>query len=164
MYPEATEAFLTLGKGPTTLPDEAFRTIERFIILMYNRSSQNAHNTERQDLFARHSRQIENISPTEDALRLHVLRATYQAGHVWGNCHAKDPPLPDPSAWGWRKDPIIAGGLFQWNPVWTTLPQAEKSCHELIKCSCKKGCTNGRCTCRRNSLNCTSMCCCGGDC
>ena len=61
VYSEATEAFLALEKRPATLSDEAFCTVERFTILICNKSSQNENiNTERQDVFERRIPQIEN--------------------------------------------------------------------------------------------------------
>ena len=60
VYSEATEAFLALEKRPA-LSDEAFCTVERFTILICNKSSQNENiNTERQDVFERRIPQIEN--------------------------------------------------------------------------------------------------------
>jgi hypothetical protein len=48
-------------------------------------------------------------------------------------------------------------------PYWTTLPQATHKCQELVRCSCKKGCSN-KCKCLKASLTCTPLCFCGGDC
>jgi len=45
--------------------------------------------------------------------RLHfssILRVTYQAGHCWAQMMIKNPELPLPSEWGWKK---IDGG---WEP------------------------------------------------
>ena len=41
--------------------------------------------------------------------------------------------MPEPSDWSWTKE---ASG---WQHIWTTLPEASDSCHELIHCGCKKG-------------------------
>ena len=65
--------------------------------------------------------------------------------------------MPEPSDWGWTKETI------GWQPMWTTLPEASKSCHELIHCRCVKGCT-GRCKCVKAALKCTTLCYCSGDC
>lgn len=43
------------------------------------------------------------------------------------------------------------------NPLtWTTLPEASKSCYELISCGCKKGCVK-RCKCKKAALQCTGV-------
>ena len=52
---------------------------------------------------------------------------------------------------------------MSWKPVWSTLPEASKACSELLKCSCKKGCT-GRCRCFKSDLKCTELCFCSGGC
>jgi len=58
-------------------------TIERFVILMYDKEiPDDSVNKAKQTLFTQKGREIENIPPTKDALRQHVLRAAYQAGHV----------------------------------------------------------------------------------
>jgi len=41
--------------------------------------------------------------------------------------------LPNfPKDWGWWNDDT------GWHPLWTTLPEASESCHELIHCGYKK--------------------------
>ena len=102
--------------------------------------------------------QLENIPPTRDALYLHVQRAAYQAGHIWGQAHIAAPTLPYPSDWGWKK---TAGD--QWSPKWTSLPEASKCVRELVKCNCKKNC-HRLCKCLKASLKCTQLCYCGGQC
>ena len=61
------------------MTDACFEMLERFVVLMYDRTSQITEvNTQRQALFSRRGRSIENIPPTQAALRQHILRATYQ--------------------------------------------------------------------------------------
>ena len=38
-YPEVTRAFVELASGPSSIIDETLATIERFIVLMYDRTS-----------------------------------------------------------------------------------------------------------------------------
>ena len=38
-YPEVTRAFVELASGPSSITDETLATIERFIVLMYDRTS-----------------------------------------------------------------------------------------------------------------------------
>ena len=98
--------------------------------------------------FDQTSRILENIPPTQTALEQHIKRARYQC-HCWNMCLSSDPQLPNPSDWGWSKV------LTEWQPLWTTLPEASKSCYELIHCACKKGC-RGQCKCVKAVLKCTS--------
>jgi len=69
---------------------------------MYCRTSSNfTVNQERKELFTSLNRSIENIPPTSAALTQHVLRATYQAGHSWGQALIDVVDLPSPVKWGW---------------------------------------------------------------
>lgn len=134
-------------------------TLERFVVLMYQRTSELSKvDMARQKMFPKHSKALENIPPTAAALRQHILRAAYQCGYIWGQSLVKEPPLSSPSNWGWQRE-----DGKPWRPVWTTLPQAQDSCYELIRCGCKQGC-RGRCTCLKANLQCTGLCFCGGDC
>ena len=51
---------------------------------------------------------------------------------------------------------FFVGNRKMWKVGWTKLPPIASSCHELTKCSCKKGCTR-RCTCLCSELACTSL-------
>ena len=106
-------------------------------------------------LLCKRSRTMDRIPPASVTLKQHLLRASYQGGHVWSQLHLTLPELPSPAEWGWMKD-------GHWKPVWTTLAQAQESCYELIHCSCKKAC-RGLCKCTRANLQCTALCSCGGN-
>lgn len=161
--PEATEAFLLMMDNSSVIPlnDKITTILERFVVLMYDRTS-NANKVDhaRQCLFTRGNRQLENIPPTRAALQQHILRATYLCCFIWGQCLVKEPSLPSPEHWGWEKD---ANEGRRWRPTWTTLPEAQNSCYELIHCGCKQSC-RGRCKCIKANLKCTALCACGGDC
>ena len=125
--------------------EESMVLLERFVVLMYDRTSDIIEvNEARKYLFTQKSRSIENIPPTQAALTQHIKRASYQA-NCWNQALVLEPELLDPSDWGWTK------GTNGWQPLWNTLPEASKSCHELIHCSCRKGCS-GRCKCRKAAL------------
>ena len=71
----------------------------------------------------------------------------------------KDAFLPDPNDWGWKNT------LEGHDIIWTTLPDASKSCQELTKCGCKSEIScKERCKCVKASLKCTALCNCRGDC
>ena len=161
MYEDVTEAFVNLSHAPhqdviiDTMPQ-----LERFVVLMYDRgSSCITVNTSRQ-LFTQKGRAMDALPPTEAALLQHVKRVAYQAGHVWGQALLKNPVLPSPLEWGWIKT-----NTATWEPFWTALPEASKSCQELIKCDCDqaRGCRSS-CKCVKSSMKCTALCKCGGDC
>ena len=129
-FPPVTQAFLELAAFKEGISTSTLETH----CLMYQRNSPYAGvNEAREKLFSKGNRSIENIPPTSDALRQHVLRAPYQGGFVWSQCLEKEPQIPSPSSWGWKK------GEQYWQPVWMTRHQALDACYELIRCGCKKG-------------------------
>ena len=134
VFPAVTDVLADLSSVPESIPDDSMPLIERFVVLLYSRTSTAlTMNEARQELFSKKSRAIENIPPTQAALLQHTKRAAYQAGHVWGTALIAKPQIPSPQEWGWRRE----GN--EWKPVWTVLPQAQESCCELIHCGCKKG-------------------------
>ncbi|KAG7178072.1 hypothetical protein Hamer_G003830 [Homarus americanus] len=84
-FPEVTTAFLSLASTLSELPDGVLSTLERFIVLLYDRTSTCCDvNVLRKKLFSRKSRSLEDLPPTRAALEQHIKRAAYQAGHIWG--------------------------------------------------------------------------------
>lgn len=159
-FPDVTQVFEELGNVPSQVSEQYLDTLERFVVILYDRTSTCTQvNSARKYLFTKKRRTMERIPPTKEALRQHVLRAAYQAGHVWGQTCVLQPHLPPPEEWGWMKS---EDGSF--TPFWTTLPQVSESSKELIRCGCLTGCTNRRCKCVRHELLCTELCECGGEC
>ena len=159
VYPDATSAFLQLLSLTGPITDDIMLSIERYVVLMYDRTSQAVSvNACRKDLFARKGRAMESIPPTRDALIQHLMRAIHQASHIWDQALVCKAPVYCPSKWGWE---LVEG---KWNPVWMTLAPASQVCNELLKCGCKKRCSVGHCKCRKACLQCTSLCNCGGEC
>ena len=70
-----------------------------------------------------------------------------------------EPDVPSLDSWGWKRVTDDA----TCTPCWTTLPQAAKSCQELLKCGCKKAYTK-RCKCVKANLECTQLRFCSGQC
>lgn len=137
---------------------EYLPTIERFVILMYDRTShKGCINSVRKHLFTKRNRQMQNLPPTKAALAEHVKRACYQAGYCWAQALVVSPNVPCPSQWGWKK---VDG---KWEPLWSSQQPVSECCPELISCKCKKGCKD-RCKCRKAFLPCTALCFCDGTC
>ena len=158
VFPELTSALKELNALPEVVDYSSLEVIERFVVLLYDRTSNLTKvNEARQELFAKKSRTLENIPPTQEALLQHTKRAVLQGGFVWGQSSSKQLDIPCPSNWGWYRDDN------SWSPKWTTLPQVKDACYELIHCGCKTVCS-GRCKCIRANLVCTRLCNCGGDC
>jgi len=157
VFPEVTKAFEDLMLMEDDISDQLLSLLERFVVLLYDRTSDLVTvNNARKWLFTQKSRSLENIPPTQEALKQHIKRASYQA-HCWNMAVIKLPELPNPAEWGWQKDST------GWHPLWTTLTEASQFCHELIRCGCKKGCTT-RCKCVKAALKCTLLCSCLGEC
>ncbi|KAL8561151.1 hypothetical protein ACOMHN_054522 [Nucella lapillus] len=154
VLPELTEALLLLFSAPRDIPDDAMRIIERFVILLYDRTSKCTDiDKARRKIFARKNN-VQLIPPTKADLEEHVKRAVYQGGHVWGQILLPAPELPPPTNWGWSRT-----GEGQYTPYWSRLPEAAYSCIELVSCKCKKGCVR-RCKCKKAALQCTALCVC----
>ena len=154
VLPELTHALLKLSSAPSGIPDDVMHTIERFVILLYDRTSTCKEiNKARNKVFAKKNN-VQLIPPTKAALEEHVKRAAYQGGHVWGQTLLPTPELPPPSSWGWIKNDE---GVYE--PHWTKLPKAAHSCYELVSCKCKKRCVK-RCNCKKAALECTAVCVC----
>ena len=157
-YPDVTLAFLALAHKPLEVSSRCVEHLERFVVLMYDRtSSKTSVNDARKQLFAQTGRSLNAIPPTRAALVEYAKRGAYQAGHCWGQALVPSPVLPSPQEWGWT----MGDGI--WKPFWTTLPDMTKSCQELVRCGCKKGC-QGRCSSTKAGLRCTALCTCTEDC
>ena len=105
VYPEITEAFKELMHMADPISDRTLEVIERFVVLMYSRTSDLSRvNYAMKQLFAQKSRSLENIPPTQAALEQHLKRARYQC-NCWNMCLSPDPQLPDPTDWDERRSP-----------------------------------------------------------
>lgn len=157
-YDDVTPAFCFFAATPESV-ESVIKPLERFVILLYDRTSTlDCVNQARKQLFTQKGRSIEGLPPTKAALILHTKRVAYQAGYCWSQVMIAAPELPPPSDWGWtRKEPS------GWEVRWTTLPEATKTCRELLRCGCKKGCRR-QCKCQKAALQCTALCKCGGLC
>ena len=145
-----TQCLLNISEAPTELQQSDFDIIQRYVVLLYSRTSdQHCVNEARRHLFVQGSRSFENIPPSEAALREHCKRGIHQGVFVWGSTLQQCPVLPSPVDWGWK---VGDNGFL---PVWTTQPDAFKAC--------KKGC-RGLCKCRKYDLKCTELCSCQGGC
>ena len=77
-----TATFLGLSTGAEHISDEDVAVLERFTILLYDRTSSLTDIDEaRLELYTKKGRIMENLPPTKAALVQHVKRAVYQGGH-----------------------------------------------------------------------------------
>ena len=153
-FPEVTRAFLMDPHAPLFVECEHFKLLERFCIVIYDRTSNlNSVNEARKELFCQKSRTMETIPPSPDIGCFR--RAAYQAG-IWNTSDRVNQEIPSPEGHGWTMD----SERKSWAPIWT-MPVAPKSCSKLVKCGCKseKGCA-GRCACKKAHWKCTELCSC----
>ena len=100
----ASATFTKLSKRPTHVDEDDMNKLERFVVVMYDRSSEaTCVNDARLDLFARKQSSFDAIPPTHAALKEHVKRAAYQAGWVWSQAIISQPEVQSPSDFGWKK-------------------------------------------------------------
>lgn len=148
-----------LCTGTSDIDDECHNLLQRFIVLLYDKTSDIQNINEcRRVLFTRKNRAIENIPPTADALRQHIKRAAFQA-RIWNNSLDSQYTVPSPTNWGWSQ---TSEGSYQ--PVWTTIPEVSKHSVELTSCTCRKRCTSEKCKCVKMGVRCTKLCVCEGQC
>ena len=54
------------------------------------------------EMFAQYGHNIDNIPPTRAALLQHIMRAVYQASHIWVQALEPSQELPSPGNWGYK--------------------------------------------------------------
>ena len=151
--PDVSETFEMLSKFPVVLDDSDIDNIERYVVLLYDRScSFSSVNEARKSLFTHKNSQFDMLPPTRAALLQHIYRAADQSGIVWGQALQQQPQQQSPDSWGWRKN-----DEGTWSIHWTDLQPISDMCKELCKCGCKQAC-RGRCSCKKSNLHCTSIC------
>ena len=151
---ELTQVLIDLTTAPAQVDEDATQTIERFVILLYDRTSTSTDvNKACCKLFARMNN-VQLRPPTSVALKQHVRRAGMSGARL---CFLHQHCPTRPTA-GWVKT-----SEQTYEPHWTTLPEASKVCRELVSCKCQKGCTK-KCKCKKAKLECTQLCACDREC
>ena len=89
----------------------------------------------------------QNLPPTAAAARFHSLRVYLQVKQ-WQR-EGAGMSMED---WGWKVS------NYQVFPVATDLPPAPELLLQLIRCNCSSDCSSMRCSCRKNSMQCSPAC------
>ncbi len=77
-FNEVTTTFLALSTGPALVTDCDVTVLERFTILLYDRTSSMVNiDQARQHLFTKKGRAMDALPPTKAALMQHIRRAVY---------------------------------------------------------------------------------------
>ena len=142
-----------LGNMPLSLSGETMKHLQRFVILLYDRTSQSTQvDHSRKVLFAR-GRQIDGIPPTEATLKEHVKRAVYQAGYCWGQTRVANQE-------SWRME-LQVKAQFPFLEVTSRSSQSMlRACQVWLQ---RKSCRRP-CKCVSVSLPCTELCNCAATC
>ena len=149
--PEYIDIFSMLGN--TFPPSELLVSqLHQFVCLMYG--DKIALNTDecRYNLFNSGKYSDDVLPPNSDCLLKHIERANYQTA-VWNQSLSPYMDIPSPDGNGW----ILDG---EYKILWMTLPAAPDSLLQIVKCTCKKGCTSQRCSCLKAQLKCSDLCSC----
>ena len=137
--------------------DHLFSLCESFVCQLYNATSQTL-NSARHELFVKKRPRAQQLPPTSEALRQHVLRANYQA-YRWKHATMPIQAFLSPHGHGWivsdqpGEDQDSAHGQ-EVKICWMTLPPAPAALLELVSCKCQAGRTTQRCTCKSAGLKC----------
>lgn len=150
--PEYVNTFSQLGSS-LHVQDDTLKWLQRFVCHLYGYDSADDVNTIRYTIFKSGKYSEEQLPPTEDVLYLHIKRSNYQA-YIWRHCMENSLNMPDPNTHGWYVNDE-SGDL---EIKWMSLPLAPDSilCH--VNCSCTKGCSTARCSCKKSSLRCSDLC------
>lgn len=80
---EVTSVFKKFSDCPQEVDANDLKVLERYVVVMYDRSSSCASVTDaRLDFFARKLRAYDSIPPSQSALLEHAKRAAFQAGYI----------------------------------------------------------------------------------
>lgn len=89
---------------------------------------------------------VQNLPPSSAAAKYHLLRVYLQI-QMWTNNEQIEP-----ESYGWVKN----NSTF--SPITTDLNAAPTELLKTFRCNCKGSCDNNKCTCKKNSIKCSSAC------
>jgi hypothetical protein len=133
--------------------------MEEFVCAMYGCKASTL-NGARKEMWFKCRAHPALLAPTSCACRLHLLRVCFQM-ELWERAvrYSNDPDTYTPMAhvpeqFGWDKE---------CQPIWLDSAATRDAILNIVHCkTCKTGCTEARCTCKKNGLNCTDLCTCTG--
>ena len=101
------------------------------------------------------------MPPKDEAFKQNVARAHLQVA-IWRVALASDPPVLDPSAYGWSQEEGTTSLTATTVSDGVTL--APNDLLNMIRCSCasEMACKSQRCSCNSSSLACTAFRLCQG--
>ena len=154
VFTEHSKLLEDLGKNPLT--PKTFADVEKFFCIMYNVPHVNHIDEGRTILFKRGVAQ-ENLPPTSDALKHHIMRAHLQT-MIWLKAREPQPEIPQATDCGWKLESITL------QPVLLTVDPVPHACLNLVSCSCRGTCVTRRCSCCKSNMSFTGICKCRAEC
>eukprot|EP00745_Piridium_sociabile_P034091 TRINITY_DN5858_c0_g1_i7.p1 TRINITY_DN5858_c0_g1~~TRINITY_DN5858_c0_g1_i7.p1 ORF type:complete len:942 (+),score=252.29 TRINITY_DN5858_c0_g1_i7:556-3381(+) len=150
-------AHLLENLGSEDFPDEhVLADAESFVCKLYSPNTQRTSTQQlRCDLFHSVKKTIENLPPTQDALKLHIRRSHYQA-LVWKRSLELHPHLPAVADSGWKLV-VKDNGTEVLEPMLLTHEPSTALFVALTTCGCTS-CATRRCKCASKNLGCTKAC------
>ena len=133
-----------------SISEELQDSCEAFTCALYG-GAVNSINEVRYRLFCSKSLQSHQLPPCQDTLNKHIQRANYQAS-IWKTALEAYSDIPSPVGHGW----FIDGSDIMID--WMDALPAPLAVLELLSCRCTTKCSNNRCACFQNKLQCTDAC------
>ena len=133
------------------------KVLQKFVSHLYGvcHSDISSVNAARHYLFLKKGKDFLQMPPGSDALHQHLLRASYQSGHIWGNMLTKSAEPVPLKEWGWElESPDKAP-----TPVYRTIQMISRKMPELVSCHCNTPC-KVPCSCCMYGQPCMLLCTC----
>ena len=140
--------------GAFEVTDEIVSDATHFFTALYGRKGNHNLNTLREHMYASSKSDLRILPPTDDAFRLHLLRALYQLALYKTAC-LSELCLPAPTDFG---RVLVDGRLC---PVLMTIA-AKPDLQESPRCNCKSSRCLKRCSCSGAGVPCCIRCSCMG--
>ena len=158
-----TAAFQQLSWQPSAAVIESqFPAVEEFVAYSFGLKDQKSVDEARFEIFRSSSAgNLRELPPSQNSLKLHVLRSAYQSGWVWGNTLSSQ-DLPLLTDWGWKYDENSRIRIHWFKE---DLNSGRMKLLELIKtCKCEIGARCLNCSCGKKYFLCLSYCNCKASC
>lgn len=154
---------LKLGKMSVPF-QEISESCLQFTNLLYGDESGANLNTVRANIFRKRIAgkrhippKLSSLPPTMASFQAHIKRAHFQAV-LWQAAGEPSPPDLDPVEYGWQLHQLTLRPALGLD---AQLPAPDEILN-LVRCSCKTGCSTVQCTCTKMSVTCTAFCKCRG--
>lgn len=147
---ESQEALKLLGCG--TFADHfQFELLEKLYLKIFNKQGKTCDEARSKEISSSNGMtvDVERLPCTSDALHLHILRADLQT-YIWRNSMAAQYVHLELTQYGYKRVNDILVPVF--------MNQSPLPGNVIMPCKCKKTCGTNNCSCKKNNVNCISLC------